>query len=142
MYIFTNWVACGVCRDGSRMGTAVVVAMRPPFKRSNTSLRRTGSHRFLRRPTSLLAPPDVVPQVVRFNYHYRVKKCMYLKQCLMFFTFFIKKKEIRILNIQIFTSKIYFLQYLDFIHGQRTIDSSSSREFDYNKLINLLRMFP
>ncbi|KAG5893133.1 hypothetical protein JTB14_034153 [Gonioctena quinquepunctata] len=43
------------------MGTGLVVAMRPSFKRIN-SLRRTGSQRLPRRPTSLNSPSDVVPE--------------------------------------------------------------------------------
>ncbi|XP_018575675.1 regulator of G-protein signaling loco isoform X4 [Anoplophora glabripennis] len=43
------------------MGTGLVVALRPQFKRFN-SFHRGGSQRLSRRPASLLAPPDIVPQ--------------------------------------------------------------------------------
>nr|XP_023014758.1 regulator of G-protein signaling loco isoform X2 [Leptinotarsa decemlineata] len=48
-------------RDGNHMGAGLVVAMRPSFKRIN-SFRRSGSQRLPRRPASIYAPPDVVPQ--------------------------------------------------------------------------------
>ncbi|KAJ8924390.1 hypothetical protein NQ315_007186 [Exocentrus adspersus] len=54
-------VGCMWCRDGNNMGTGLVVALRPQFKRFN-SFHRGGSQRLPRRPASLLAPPDVVPQ--------------------------------------------------------------------------------
>ncbi|XP_049825933.1 regulator of G-protein signaling loco isoform X3 [Aethina tumida] len=61
-----NNIVCQIfynnARDGNAMGTGLVVALRPPFKRFNNSLRRTNSQRLPRRPASLLAPPDVVPQ--------------------------------------------------------------------------------
>ncbi|KAJ3649356.1 hypothetical protein Zmor_021120 [Zophobas morio] len=47
------------CSDGS-IGTGLVVALRPPFKRFNGSFRRGGSQRLPRRPASLLAQTDVV----------------------------------------------------------------------------------
>uniref|UniRef100_A0A1Y1LI36 RGS domain-containing protein n=1 Tax=Photinus pyralis TaxID=7054 RepID=A0A1Y1LI36_PHOPY len=51
-----------ICIESSNFGSGLVVALRPPFQRFNSSLRRGGSSRFGRRPASLLAPPDVVVQ--------------------------------------------------------------------------------
>lgn len=49
-----------ICIESSNFGSGLVVALRPPFQRFNSSLRRGGSSRSGRRPASLLAPPDVV----------------------------------------------------------------------------------
>ncbi|KAI4467966.1 regulator of g-protein signaling loco [Holotrichia oblita] len=46
-------------REGNNIGGGLVVSLRPPFKRLN-SFRRVNSNT---RPKSILAPPDVVPQV-------------------------------------------------------------------------------
>jgi hypothetical protein len=48
------------CSDGNSIGTGLVVALRPPFKRFNGSFRRSGSQRLPRRPASLLAQSEVV----------------------------------------------------------------------------------
>lgn len=56
-------LGCMWCSEGNNFGTGLVVALRPPFKRLNSSFRRGGSYRFGRRPASLVAPSDVRVQV-------------------------------------------------------------------------------